>query len=334
MSVSVETIGNTKRAELKWNLHNVTSLEWQKKKTGERVTSPDFHAVGDDKVKWYIQICPNGDKEEQKGCISAFLHSRIGPASRPPVNAKYTFTAVSDKERKKVWSNTSENTFGPTTRVGYGWKNIFKLADVLESNFFSLFCKLEYPDPNPAIKIYVLPIPEIPLNNEEPTSSVIQDLEKLFINRSGTDVTFFIEGKEIKAHKAILLARSPVFAAMMESGMKESIENRIEIDDIVPDIFEALLRFIYTDRVDVDQLNVQDLLVAANKYMLSLLKLNCQKFLSERLTTKNCVEKLALADLHSCEHLKRSTLNFILRNRDDVMQSDDWKDLKIFYYLL
>jgi len=134
----------------------------------------------------------------------------------------------------------------------------------------------------------------------------------------------------MKAHKAIVSARSPVFAAMVESGMKESVENRVEINDIAPDIFEALLRFIYTDRVDFNQpdLDVEDLLVAANKYMLPLLKLECQKFLSESLTIENCVEMLTLADLHNCVHLKRSTLHFIRLHRGVIMQSDGWKHLK------
>jgi len=193
-----------------------------------------------------------------------------------------------------------------------------------------LICQVEYADQNPTTKISVLPPPSAPLSDEEPTSSVIKDLEKLFNNRSGTDVCFIIEEKEIKAHKLILSTTSPVFAAMVESGMKESLENHVEINDIAPDIFEALLRFVYTDRVDLNQVNVQDLLVAANKYMLSLLKLDCQKFLSERLTTENCSEMLALADLHNCVHLKKSAVNFILRNRDVVMLNDGWKNLKKF----
>jgi len=311
MSVSVETTGITMKAELKWTLQNVTSLEWQQKKIGERVTSPDFHADGDDEVKWYIQICPNGAAEEDKGWISAFLHHRIGSDSRPPINTKFTFTAVSDQERKKVWSKTTERTFAlkEPYRDGYGWGKIFKLADVLESNFFSFVCQLEYADPNPTIKITVLPSPYVPLSKED-------------------DVSFIVYGKEMKAHKAIVSARSPVFAAMVESGMKESVENRVKIDDIEPGIFEALLRFIYTDRVDLTQVDVEDLLVAANKYMLPLLKLECQKNLAERLTTENCVGMLVLADLHNCVHLKRSAVRFILRNRDGVLQSDHWKDLK------
>jgi len=330
MSFFVETKGNIKKTELKWDFPDVTSLEWQMKNQGEAIKSPDFHADGDGDVKWLIELLPNGDSEDHKGWISAFLHPKIGPEYRSPVNAKFTFTAVSDKDGKKVWSRTMESTFGPDEpyQDGYGWSKIVKLADVLESNFFSLVCQLQYADPEPTTKMSVLPSSQVPLSNEELPSSLSQNLEEILYKRSGTDVCFIIKGKEIKAHKWILSARSPVFAAMVESGMKESVENRVEIDDIAPDIFEALLRFIYTDRVDLAQVDVQDLLVAANKYMIPLLKLECQKFLTERLTTENCVGMLALADLHNCVHLKRSALHFIRLHRDVIIQSDGWKNLK------
>jgi len=221
MSVSVVTTGSTKKAELKWTLQNVTSLEWQKKKPGDKVTSPNFHADGDDEVKWYIQLQPNGDTEEYRGWVSAFLHARIQSASRPIVHAKFTFTAVYSKEKKNVWSKTYEGTFGLKEidgNHGFGWR-IVKLDEVLKSNFFSLVCQVEYADPNPTTKISVLPSPSVPMSNEEPISSLSLDLEKLFKNQTGSDVCFIVEGKEIRAHKTILLARNPVFAAMVGSGM-------------------------------------------------------------------------------------------------------------------
>jgi len=325
----VETTGSTKKAELKWDFRNVTSLEWQTKKPGRSIYSPDFHAEGDRKVKWYIQLFPNGDTEEHKGWISAFLHCRNGSDFLPSINAQFTITTAFDEERKNVWSETMKKSFGQNEPhgMGHGWCTD-NLDEVLKSNFFSLVCQIEYADSDPPTKVSVQLSPSLSLTKEELTSSLSQNLEQLFNNRKETDVSFIIKGKEIKAHKAILLARSPVFAAMMESGMKESIENRIKINDITPDTFEALLRFVYTDRVDLGRLDVQDLLVAANKYMLPLLKLECQKNLSERLTTGNCAEMLALADLHNCVHLKKSAVNWIIRNRDGVMQSEGWKDLK------
>ena len=329
-SIFVKSTGNMKKAELKWDLHNITALEWQEFKPGEYIYSPDFHADGDADIKWFIHLLPNGD-EESEGSITVFLNARIHPAMRFPVKAKFTFTAASEKGSKKIWSNTDTKIFGSNEPHldGHGFCTNIKLGDVLESNYLSLACQVQYADKNPEVKITDLQSQSVPLNNEERLSSLSKDLEQLFLNQSETDVCFIIRGKEIKAHKLILLARSPVFAAMLKSGMKESVENRVEINDIAPDIFEALLRFVYTARVDLTEIDVRDLLAAAHKYLLSQLELECQNYLSERLTTENCVEMLALADLHDCVYLKRSVLHFFRVYRDVIMQSDDWKNLKI-----
>ena len=65
------------------------------------------------------------------------------------------------------------------------------------------------------------------------------------------DVTLVIKKKEFPAHKAILAARSTVFAAMFQHDMREAASNRVGIVEIEPDIFQAVLRFIYTDQVDL-----------------------------------------------------------------------------------
>ncbi len=166
------------------------------------------------------------------------------------------------------------------------------------------------------------------LTSEEKNTSLDRDLEQFFTNRSDTDVCFVIDGKEIKAHKMILSARSPVFAAMLKSGMKESVSNRVEIDDIAPDIFEVLLQFIYTDRVDLTNIDPKDLLAAANKYLLPLLKFQCQIHLAGNITKGSCVELLVLADLHNAVHLKKSTVSFIRANRAEIMKIESWKNLK------
>ncbi|VDM36143.1 unnamed protein product [Hydatigera taeniaeformis] len=73
--------------------------------------------------------------------------------------------------------------------------------------------------------------------------------------------------RQFKAHKAILAARSPVFAAMFEHGMTESRANRVNITDVEPDILGEVLRFIYTGRVvGLDNpVMAQELLAAADK---------------------------------------------------------------------
>ena len=154
------------------------------------------------------------------------------------------------------------------------------------------------------------------------------DFENLFTSQTGSDVCFIIAGQEIKAHKIILSARSPVFAAMFNSDMKEKSMDRIDIKDIDADIFNALLRFIYTDRVELTETNVGALLAVANQYLLPFLKSNCEEFIVQRLSTENCVEMLTLADLHNAMQLKRMATKYFRSRQAIVRKTEGWKNLK------
>ncbi|KAH9395096.1 hypothetical protein TYRP_005166 [Tyrophagus putrescentiae] len=59
-----------------------------------------------------------------------------------------------------------------------------------------------------------------------------KDFETLLETGNFSDVIFVVENKELCAHKAIICARSPVFAGMFRSECKESNENRVVIDDV------------------------------------------------------------------------------------------------------
>lgn len=323
----IETTGNTRKLEIKWIFRNAT-LDWPSKIPGDALKSPLHHVKGDRKVQWCIEICPNGETTEDEGYISAFLHLKSSPPDRISIAAKYSFTLYDEESKKDLNFGIISNVF-TCGDGGYGWSKFAVLSDVLESKFFSLTCKLEYEDSKTTISTSAPSLSSVPLRNDEMTSSLNKDLRQLFNNRSGTaDVCFVIDGKEIKAHKTILSARSPVFSAMLASGMREALANRVEIKDVTPDIFEALLCSIYTDQVDFTKIDPVGLLTAANKYLLPLLKFQCQRFLAQRITTENCVELLALADLHNAVHLKKSTVNFIRLHITDIMQTEGWRNLK------
>ena len=52
--------------------------------------------------------------------------------------------------------------------------------------------------------------------------------------------------KEIKAHKVLLAARSPVFESMLTNGMIESSSNVIEVSDIDYEVMKEMIGFMYT----------------------------------------------------------------------------------------
>ncbi|KAJ2302729.1 hypothetical protein IWW55_003279, partial [Coemansia sp. RSA 2706] len=53
-------------------------------------------------------------------------------------------------------------------------------------------------------------------------------------------------GPRYHAHKAILMAVSPVFEAMFGNGMRETFERVVEVWDVTPRAFERLLEYAYT----------------------------------------------------------------------------------------
>ena len=91
-------------------------------------------------------------------------------------------------------------------------------------------------------------------------------VESLFQSRLLGDFTFVVDGVEIVAHKAVLAARSPVFAAMFRNEMREKVSNRADIVDVDADTFQELLRFIYTGTVENLSELVREILAASIKY--------------------------------------------------------------------
>ncbi|KAJ4801799.1 BTB/POZ and MATH domain-containing protein 2 [Rhynchospora pubera] len=127
------------------------------------------------------------------------------------------------------------------------------------------------------------------------------------------NITFEVGGKIFTAHKSILSVRSPVFKVEFLRGMAGSNMKSIQIKEIKPVIFKALLHFIYTDSVPVmpDEntplvTQVQYLFKAADRYGLEGLKVICEVLI--RNITMDLVSSLALAEEHNCQELKNACL--------------------------
>lgn len=62
-----------------------------------------------------------------------------------------------------------------------------------------------------------------------------------------SDITFIVQGHQIKAHSQILSARSEYFHKVFTGGLRESISKEVVIDDCDVESFKALLSFLYSD---------------------------------------------------------------------------------------
>lgn len=129
---------------------------------------------------------------------------------------------------------------------------------------------------------------------------------------------------------------------MFEHEMTEARSDRVEINDVEPEVMKELLRFMYTDNAPNLDRMADELLAAADKYQLDRLKVRedlvsayvmsgfkgmCEQALHASLTTENACETLILADMHSAEQLKVQSIEYLNLHANEVMESDGWKQL-------
>jgi hypothetical protein len=163
---------------------------------------------------------------------------------------------------------------------------------------------------------------------EESKYAVLQHLN-LWNTKTLSDVTFNCKRKSIEAHTWILAPGSPVFAAMFQNDFKEKQDKVVEITDIEANIFENLLKYIYTGEttLETEVEDVAELLVAADKYAVETLKEKCALYLLQDLKVENATRYLILAHLHNLSVLYESTLEFMSKNAKAVCSRKDWMDI-------
>jgi len=152
-------------------------------------------------------------------------------------------------------------------------------------------------------------------------------MENLFESQTLTDIKLRVQGTEIPAHKAILAARSPVFAAMFAHDTLERKESCVEIKDIKVEVIQELLRYLYTGHAPQLKTMAGEILPAADKYCVEGLKLQCEGVLSSSISIQNACSTLILASMHSCEKLRTQVVKFITPRANEVSKTPGWEDL-------
>ncbi|XP_076070730.1 BTB/POZ domain-containing protein 2-like isoform X2 [Mytilus galloprovincialis] len=135
------------------------------------------------------------------------------------------------------------------------------------------------------------------------------------------DVTFRVgeSRKMIKAHKNILASRSQVFHTMFEGSLPEKGE--ISIPDIDEDTFSNLLLLAYDDDVLISNKNVDSMLYAGDKYMLSTVMSKCSEFLISTAKSADAVVTLSTARQFHLEDLQTESLKYIEDNTAECLSS-------------
>ncbi|CAB4266847.1 unnamed protein product [Prunus armeniaca] len=149
---------------------------------------------------------------------------------------------------------------------------------------------------------------------------------------SFSDVVLFASDDEaagpVPAHKAVLVSRSPVFRAMFENEMEESLSSTIKIGEVSYRTLGAFVNYLYTAEVRLDQQFACVLFVMAEKYQVQHLKDYCQKFLVANLNCDNSLSTYILAHRHNAKQIIDAALIVITGNMDKLTSRKEYAKLK------
>jgi len=162
----------------------------------------------------------------------------------------------------------------------------------------------------------------------EHNSRFLLSLEHLY------DVTFLVSGKSILAHRAVLAARYPTFAAMFCSGFREVRSEVITVDEVAPERFQEMIQFIYQNKLpSLDEDTVFGVLQCADRFMVDEIKRYVEDFLCDFIDFHTCCDLFLTAVKFHCPLLEAVCMNFMARNRCKLRQRKDFNKLDCTFNL-
>ncbi|OIT28421.1 PREDICTED: BTB/POZ and MATH domain-containing protein 3-like isoform X1 [Nicotiana attenuata] len=306
---------------------------------GKYITSDTFTVGGYD---WAVYFYPDGKNIEDS---STYVSVFIALASEgTDVRALFELTLLdqSGKGKHKVHSHFDRALESGPYSLKYrgsmwGYKRFFRrsvleTSDYLKDDCLSMHCtvgvvrtRVEGP------KDYSVSVPP---------SDMGQSLKYVLDAELGCDIDFRVGEETFKAHKLILAARSPVFRAQFFGLVGNPNSDKVELEDIEPSIFKAMLHFIYSDELPdlleiagststrTSTIMMQHILAAADRFGLDRLKQLCEAKLCEEVNVDTVATTLSLSEQHQCLQLKAICLKFAATNLGVVMQSEGFKHLE------
>ncbi|XP_030422757.1 rho-related BTB domain-containing protein 3 isoform X3 [Gopherus evgoodei] len=162
---------------------------------------------------------------------------------------------------------------------------------------------------------------------------------RLFFNTHVlADVIFQIQGATVPAHRAVLVARCEVMAAMFNGSYIEANSFLVPVYGVSKDTFLSFLEYLYTDSCcPASILQAMSLLICAEMYQVSRLQHICELYIITQLqsmpsrelasTSLSVVSLLRKAKFHNSDCLSTWLLHFIATNYLIFSQKPEFQDL-------
>ncbi|XP_065223081.1 speckle-type POZ protein-like [Planococcus citri] len=293
------------------------------------ILSPMLHAPTADRCEWYIRIIPNHIAEGNE-TICLWVHLSNNSMVREAV-AMTNISIINDKKEVLHFRNNimPRKFIAGASRGCWGWpdfcnKDDFFRNHLLQNDTLTLSVDIKrlseqsyevVQSNTSASSTHAPSTPETTITKASPS----ENLESMLENPEFADVVFITNGGHYPAHKSILAARSPVFAAMFRrKDTKNGKNKKIRINvskNMDGEVLHAMLKYIYTGKYENFEKLAEKLFVAAAKYGLEGLQKICEESLCETLSVKNAAKLLVFAEEHQADKLKSKAKEVIANSQ-------------------
>jgi len=159
-----------------------------------------------------------------------------------------------------------------------------------------------------------------------PTQQLLDQLEKSFDQKEGSDITFQVENKLIYAHKAILQLRNPVFK---NSLSQDAVDKPMMLEKFKYEVWHAFFKYLYTGTVNVSAEVAIELVRCMNWHQEEQGQLLCAAIVRTGTNIENCSMIFGLASTHNMTELRDFSKGFIFRNFKAVVNTQGYETLSL-----
>nr|XP_023022465.1 zinc finger protein 583-like isoform X1 [Leptinotarsa decemlineata] len=152
--------------------------------------------------------------------------------------------------------------------------------------------------------------------------------QKLFEQKKASrfcDVNLFVNNKIIKAHRNVLACSSPYFDSILKHH--RVVREQLTISCLDSEIFNMILKFMYTGEITIQYSNVEELLKLADHFILTKVIEYCIEFLGTKLNLDNCLFTYFLSQRFKLKHLGNIVENWISSHIDEICKGKEFLGL-------
>ena len=306
----ITTNGETMETTFTWTIKD---FENRQEKVDESLTSTVFSAKQPDgkETNWQLELYPNGESESDPGYLAIYLLSKNDSSMK----AGFQLSILNSELKPREKWNCGVELFSPEGALDDNWgkenwtlrKHLLGNKQLLPGGHLTIFCELTIygEETNLSGSRNLEENPIFKSRSIQGLEQASEHFGKLFKSKEFSDVEIECDGEIFNCHQLILSTRSDVFRAMFQAKMKESATKKVNINDFAPDVVGEMLHFIYTGLTNENVMKEKagELLAAAGKYQLDLLKNICEEKLCSALNVGNSIGYLLLGDMHRCTGL-------------------------------